>query len=65
MAVWIPARAMDVVTDWLGKRPGELTALSVITFLNIHHYFTDGVMWKLRNPEVRKDLFGHIRKQLS
>lgn len=62
MAVWIPARAMDVVANWLGKRPGELTALSVLAFLNIHHYFTDGVMWKLRNPEVRKDLFGHIRR---
>jgi hypothetical protein len=60
MAVWIPARAMDVVADWLGRRPGEVTALSVLAFLNIHHYFTDGVMWKLRNPEVRKDLFGHL-----
>jgi len=60
MARWIPARAMDVVADWLGRRPGELAALSVLAFLNIHHYFTDGVMWKLRNPAVRKDLFGHL-----
>jgi hypothetical protein len=60
MAVWIPARAMDVVTNWLGRRPGEVTALSVLAFLNIHHYFTDGVMWKLRNPAVREDLFGHL-----
>lgn len=62
MAVWIPARAMDVITNWLGKRPGELTALSVLAFLNIHHYFTDGVMWKLRNPEVRKALLGHLQR---
>ncbi len=60
MAVWIPARAMDVVANWLGRRPGEVTALSVLAFLNIHHYFTDGVMWKLRNPAVRQDLFGHL-----
>ena len=60
MAVWIPARAMDVVANWLGRRPGEVTALSVLAFLNIHHYFTDGVMWKLRNPAVRADLFGHL-----
>lgn len=60
MAVWIPARAMDVVATWLGERPGEVTALCLLAFLNIHHYFTDGVMWKLRNPEVRKDLFGHL-----
>jgi hypothetical protein len=60
MALWIPARAMDVVAIWLGQRPGEVTALAVLAFLNIHHYFTDGVMWKLRNPAVRKDLFGHL-----
>jgi hypothetical protein len=60
MAVWIPARAMDVVANWIGRRPGEVTALSVLAFLNVHHYFTDGVMWKLRNPAVRQDLFGHI-----
>lgn len=60
MAVWIPARAMDVVADWLGRRPGEVTALSLLAFLNVHHYFTDGVMWKLRNPAVREDLFGHL-----
>jgi hypothetical protein len=62
MALWIPGRAMDVVAIWLGQRPGEVAALAVLSFLNIHHYFTDGVMWKLRNPEVRNDLFGHIRR---
>ena len=37
----------------------QLSALlSVI--INIHHYFTDGVIWKIRRPEVRKQLFGHI-----
>lgn len=60
MAVWIPARAMDAVASWLGRRPGEVAGLSVLAFLNIHHYFTDGVMWKLRNPAVREDLFGHL-----
>ncbi len=39
--------------------PGEVTARSVLAFLNIHHSFTDGVMWKLRNPAVRQDGFGH------
>ena len=65
MAVWIPARAMDVVADWLGRRPGEVTALSLLAFLNVHHYFTDGVMWKLRNPVVREDLFGHLSARES
>jgi hypothetical protein len=61
LAIWIPARAMDAVANWIGRRPGELTGMSLLTFLNIHHYFTDGVMWKLRKPEVRQDLFGHLQ----
>ena len=34
--------------------------MAIITFFNIHHYFTDGVVWKLRDPAVREDLFGHL-----
>jgi hypothetical protein len=60
MAVLVPAGAMSVVADWLGRRPGEVVGMSLLAFLNIHHYFTDGVMWKLRNPMVRQDLFGHL-----
>ena len=30
-------------------------------FVNIHHYFADGVIWKISNPAVRKELFAHIR----
>jgi hypothetical protein len=29
-------------------------------FINIHHYFTDGVIWKISNPEVRRELFAHV-----
>ena len=60
MAVLVPAGAMSVMADWLGRRPGEVAGMSLLAFLNIHHYFTDGVMWKLRNPMVRQDLFGHL-----
>ena len=28
--------------------------------LNLHHYFIDAVVWKIRDPEVRKSLFGHL-----
>ena len=28
--------------------------------INIHHYFIDGAIWKIRNPEVRQSLFGHL-----
>jgi hypothetical protein len=61
-AIALPLGAMAVVTDWLGSRPGEVVGFAISTFFNIHHYFTDGVAWKLRNPEVREDLFGHLVK---
>jgi hypothetical protein len=28
--------------------------------INIHHFFIDGAIWKLRNPEVRRELFAHL-----
>lgn len=59
-AIYLPMGAMAVVTSWLGSRPGEVVGFAFLAFLNIHHYFTDGVMWKLRNPAVRQDLFGHL-----
>lgn len=61
-AVLFPLGAMAVVTNWLGSRPGQVVGFAFLAFLNIHHYFTDGVMWKLRNPAVRQDLFGHLSK---
>jgi len=61
-AMVFPLGAMAVVTSWLGSRPGEVVGFAFLAFLNIHHYFTDGVMWKLRNPAVRQDLFGHLEQ---
>ena len=31
-----------------------------VAFVNIHHYFVDGSLYKLRNPAVRRDLFAHL-----
>jgi hypothetical protein len=28
--------------------------------INIHHYFTDGAIWKLKDPNVRRRLFGRV-----
>jgi hypothetical protein len=42
-----------------GERRSVVPVL-ILTFINIHHYFTDGVIWKISNPEVRKELFAHI-----
>jgi hypothetical protein len=59
-AIVLPLGAMAVVTNWLGSRPGEVVGFAISAFFNIHHYFTDGVVWKLRDPAVREDLFGHL-----
>ena len=58
----VPGRAMDAVASVFGEQPGKVTPVLLLMFLNIHHYFTDGVMWKISNPEVRKTLFAHVRR---
>jgi hypothetical protein len=35
--------------------------LVFVSFVNIHHYFIDGCLYKLRNPAVRRDLFAHLQ----
>jgi hypothetical protein len=42
-----------------GERRSVVPVL-ILTFINIHHYFTDGVIWKFSNPVVRKELFAHV-----
>jgi hypothetical protein len=64
-AIALPLGAMAVVTDWIGSRPGAVVGFAISAFFNIHHYFTDGVVWKLRDPTVREDLFGHLQLQRS
>jgi hypothetical protein len=32
-----------------------------VAIIGIHHYFTDGAVWKLRDPTVRNELFEHTR----
>lgn len=45
-----------------GALDSEYKPIAMATFitLNIHHYFTDAVIWKIRDPEVRKSIFGHL-----
>src|SRR5688572_27334825 len=56
----VPGRAMDAVANVFGEEPGRVTPVLLLMFINIHHYFTDGVIWKISNPEVRKELFAHV-----
>jgi hypothetical protein len=56
----VPGSAMGVVGNIFGEQPGLAAPILVLMFVNIHHYFTDGVIWKISNPEVRKELFAHV-----
>ena len=36
-------------------------AAMISAAINMHHYCTDSVVWKIRNPEVQQALFGHLK----
>lgn len=57
----VPASAMSVVGEIFGDEPGRVAPVLILMFINIHHYFTDGVIWHIRNPEVRRELFAHVQ----
>src|SRR5437867_858428 len=61
----VPATAMSVVANVFGEEPGRAAPVLILMFINIHHYFTDGVIWKISNPEVRKELFAHVQQTSS
>ena len=56
----VPGPPMSLIASSLGIEPGRVAPILLFYFINIHHYFTDGVAWKLSNPEVRKELFAHL-----
>lgn len=33
----------------------------LIAGINVHHFYIDGVIWKLQNPIVRDDIFAHVK----
>jgi len=49
------------VTSLISYDAGREIPYLVTAFINIHHYFTDGAMWKLGDPEVRNDLMRHLK----
>ena len=60
IAQLVPMSAMGVVGNLFGEEPGRAAPILLLMFINIHHYFTDGVIWKISNAEVRRDLFAHV-----
>lgn len=57
-AFWAAPWLAERVAAWGAS--GVPAGLLVIDALNIHHYFVDGCIWKLSNPEVRRELFAHL-----
>jgi hypothetical protein len=58
----VPLSAMGAVGRMFGEEPGKAAPILILMFINVHHYFTDGVIWKISNPEVRKELFAHVAR---
>jgi len=58
----VPGSAMSAVGDMFGEEPGKAAPVLILMFINIHHYFTDGVIWKISNPDVRRELFAHVKR---
>lgn len=58
----VPGTAMSVVASVFGEEPGRAAPVLILMFINIHHYFTDGVIWKISNPDVRRELFAHVKQ---
>ena len=56
----VPGTAMGIVGNVFGEEPSRAAPVLILMLINIHHYFTDGVIWKISNPEVRKELFAHV-----
>jgi hypothetical protein len=59
----LPASAMSVLGNLFGEGSAQAAPVLLLTLINIHHYFTDGVMWKISNAEVRQDLFAHVPRR--
>jgi len=56
--LWLPGEL-----EYSGYLPSRVisVAFTITTIVNIHHYFVDGAIWKISNPDVRRDLFSHIK----
>jgi hypothetical protein len=61
VTLFIPGPTKAVAASMFGAGPDSVAPILINYFIGIHHFFTDGVIWKLRNPEVQQDLFAHAR----
>ncbi len=45
---------------WYSTGTIRMILVALTSCVGIHHYFVDGAIWRLRNPEVRRQLFSHL-----
>ena len=52
------------ILQWIwtpsNTKPFLFLGTATMMIVNIHHYFIDAVIWKIRKPEVRRAVFGHV-----
>ncbi len=58
---FVPGPTQGAAAAILGAGPDSMAPVLISYAIGIHHFFTDGVIWKLRNPDVQRDLFAHAR----
>ena len=61
VTLFVPGPTKAAAASLLGAGPDSVAPVLISYFIGIHHFFTDGVIWKLRNPDVQEDLFAHAR----
>ena len=61
---WLVFEASNVIPGQVseGSKLYFVFALELLVIsINIHHFFVDGAIWKISNPEVRNALFAHLK----
>lgn len=49
--------SLDTITHAVDRLKISYFLISFITFINIHHYFIDNILWRFKNTEMQKLLF--------
>jgi len=61
IVVWLlETPGVIIAYDLWGKAAARELPVVMLAFINIHHYYTDGVIWKISSPTVKQDLFSHL-----
>lgn len=61
LGFWLLPGAANHLAAWVSAPLGKgIAGVVVADLLVIHHYFIDGCIWKLGDPEVRRDLLRHL-----